>query len=267
MGALKPLLAAIIILFGTSSAKAANWDEIKQTGTLHVATQGSFRPFNFRSKGKLTGFEVELVNAIGRKLGVKIEWSTEAFDKLIPDLMNHRFELVAASHAITPERAKQIEFIKPHYCSGAVIVSRVGGPNSTKALVDQTIGVSSGTTYYERLKKLSRIKAIKTYPDEQHAMHALSNGEVDAWVTDRFEAVASLAADKNEKLTLGDTLFPEMIAMAVNKDDLALRNNINAALSALMQDGTYSKISSHYFGRDIRCENMPHRHRSSALNQ
>lgn len=233
-------------------------------GTLRIATEGDFRPFNFLGPDKkLTGFEVELATAIARKLGLKAEWSTHSFDELLVGLRGRRYDLVAASHAITPERAKLVEFIDPHYCTGAIIVVRPGAQSALlKDLDGKKVGVSAGTTYFERLKAMSRFESVKSYADDAAAMRALLAGETDAWITDRF--FAAQAVKKNEgKLVLGQLLFPEMIAMAVAKENRALRDRVNSALAALVKDGTYQRLSLHYFNQNISCRDLSRNARSA----
>ncbi|MBI3543055.1 MAG: amino acid ABC transporter substrate-binding protein [Deltaproteobacteria bacterium] len=243
-------------------ASLAGWKQVKKEGTLHLATEGTFRPFNYSDEpgpaaGKtLTGFEVELANALAKKLGLKSDWTTRPFDQLLTGLALRKYDLVAASHAITPERAKTVEFINPHYCTGATIVTRAGGPGSLKALAGKTIGVTVGTTYYDRLNAMGRFKEIKVFRDDAEATDNLVGSKIDAWVTDRFVAAAMLKARKDAGLDVSGVLFPEMVAMAVAKGDSELKDKVNGALAALFKDGTYARLSERYFGQDISCKGL-----------
>lgn len=260
----KIILIFLFVLATTSNA-SASWAQVKKAGALRIATEGTFRPFNVLEGKTFTGFEVDLANAIAKKLGLKAQWSAHTFDSLLTGLVEHKYDLVAASHAITPERARAVEFIDPHYCSGAMIVTKNGGRVSLKALAGKTIGVSVGTTYADRLKAMGRFKEIKLYRDDTAALENLGSGEIDAWVTDRFVATAMLKTKNDANLDLGEVLFPEMIAMAVAKDDRELKTKISGALSALVKDGTYLSLSQKYFGRDIACRALPQRFRSSSV--
>lgn len=68
---------------------------------------------------KLTGFEVTLAEALAKELGLKVEWTTQPFDNLLIGLQQDRYDFVIASHGITPQRAKAVDFSNPHYCTGA----------------------------------------------------------------------------------------------------------------------------------------------------
>lgn len=258
------LMAALAAAVLAPPVPAATWPQIKKSGTLHAATEGDFRPFNYVEGGALKGFEVELVEAIAKKLKLKLEWTWEKFDNLLPDLAQHKFDLVAASHAVTPDRAKSIEFVNPHYCSGSILVIRKGDPRSLSDLEGKIIGAGEGTTYFDRLKGMSRFKEVRGFKEDADAVEALKKGEIAAWVTDRFVASTLLRSPRGASLDLGDVVFPEMIAMVVEKGNIALRDKINGALAAIMQDGTYERISLHYFNNDIRCRELSRRRRSGS---
>src|SRR4051812_3217522 len=103
----------VLIVFGClvgQSSFSASWEAIQKSKTIRIATEGTFSPFNFFKGKELTGFEIDLVNAIVKKLGLKADWKTSSFDSLLIGLSQDRFDLVAASHGITPERQKVVDF-------------------------------------------------------------------------------------------------------------------------------------------------------------
>jgi polar amino acid transport system substrate-binding protein len=161
--------------------------------------------------------------------------------------------MVIASHGITPEREKAVTFANPHYCTGGIIISRDGSIRTAKDLTGKVVAVQTGTTYYDNVKKLP-VKDVKNFPQDNSARAALETGHVDAWVTDKFVAKASLAATPGTKLKTGDFLFTERIAAAVAKGNTGLANEVDKALAAIMADGTYAAISKKWFGEDIRCK-------------
>ena len=92
-------------------AHAATLKDIRQTGVLHLATEANYPPFNYYDKGKtLTGFGVELGNAIARTMGLKPKWTAIVFDSLLIGLDQNKYDVVIASHGITPERQKAVNF-------------------------------------------------------------------------------------------------------------------------------------------------------------
>lgn len=245
-------LAAVALAAG-GVAQARSLEEIRKSGTIVMASEGKFAPFNLVDKGQLTGFEIDVANAVAAKMGLKVEWKMMSFDGLLVGLNQDRWDLVIASHGITEERAKAVTFATPHYCTGGVIVSRDGAVRSAKDLAGKTVAVQTGTTYYENAKKLP-VKEVKSFPADSSARAALDTGHVDAWVTDKFVAKESLAATPGTPDKMGDYLFVEKIAAAVAKGNTGLVTEFDKGLAAILADGTYAAISKKYFGEDIRCK-------------
>ncbi len=255
---MKKLLTAVCtVLLGlaaTVPAQARSFEEIKKDGTIRIATECQFSPFNYFVGAKLTGFEVDLADAVAAKMGVKVEWKALGFDALLAGLRQDRWDAVIASHGITEERAKAVTFTDPHYCSGGVVVAMVATIRTANDLQGKTVAVQTGTTYLENVKKLPGIKDVKNFPQDSDARSSLVTGRVDAWVTDRFVASNSVAANPNAGMKIGEFVFVERIAAAVAKGNTSLAAEWNKALAALLADGSYEKISAKWFKEDIRCK-------------
>lgn len=247
------IAAAAVALLATSAVQARTIEDIRKSGTLIVASEGKFAPFNFVDAGKLAGFEIDIANAVAAKMGLKVEWKTMGFDGLLVGLQQDRWDMVIASHGVTEERAKAVTFADPHYCTGGVIISKDGALKTARDLTGKVVGVQTGTTYYDNAKKLP-VKDVKNFPQDNSARAALETGHVDAWVTDKFVGKASLAATPGTSLKMGDFLFTEKIAAAVSKGNTGLVTAVDKALAAMMADGTYAAISKKWFNEDIRCK-------------
>jgi polar amino acid transport system substrate-binding protein len=251
--ALVAAAAAAVGLFAVAHAQARTIEDIRKSGTLVVASEGKFAPFNFVEAGKLTGFEIDVANAVAAKMGLKVAWKTMGFDGLLVGLQQDRWDLVIASHGVTEERARAVTFADPHYCTGGVIISRDGALRTAKDLTGKVVAVQTGTTYYDNAKKLP-VKDVKNFPQDNSARAALETGHVDAWVTDKFVGKASLAATPGTPLKMGDFLFTEKIAAAVAKGNTGLVTEVDKALAAILADGEYAAISKKWFNEDIRCK-------------
>jgi polar amino acid transport system substrate-binding protein len=235
-------------------AFARSFDDIKKDGRIVIATEGQFAPFNYFQGSRLTGFEVDIAEAMAQRMGVKVEWKALSFDALLAGLRQDRWDMVIASHGVTDERAKAVTFSNPHYCSGGVIVSKSDSVRTVKDLSGKVVSVQIGSTYFDNVKKVTEAKEVKTFPQDSDARAALITGRVDAWVTDRFVAKAALEANRSSGMHLGDMVFVERIASAVAKGNGSVAGEINKALTAIQADGTYDAISKKWFGEDIRCK-------------
>lgn len=248
--------AATVGMLAPTAAQARSIEDIRKDGKIVVATEGAFAPFNFFEGKKLTGYEVELAEAVAKQMGLKIEWKTIGFDALLAGLQQDKWDLVIASHGINEERAKAVTFAEPHYCTGGVIVSKEGKLKTAAELSGKVVAVQVGTSYMDNVKKLSGVKEVKTFPKDPEVMAALAAGRVDAAVSDKFtvrEALASKSLAKSG-LKIGDFLFVEQVAAAVAKGNTGLAGAYNTALKALQGDGTVGKISQKYFKEDVGCK-------------
>lgn len=245
-------LSALLLVF-SGVAEARTLDEIKKSGKIVIASEGAYPPFNYFQGPTLTGFEIDLADDLAKRLGVAVEWRALAFDALLAGLRQDRWDLVIASFGITEERSKAVTFTDPHYCSGGVIVAKDPAIKTAKDLAGKTVAVQTGTTYLENVQKLPGLKEVKNFPKDTDARSAVVNGRADAWVSDRFVAKAAIEADPGAKLHMGDFVFVERIASAVKKGNASLAQAVNKALSEMLADGTYERISRKYTGEDIRC--------------
>lgn len=252
----QPLYAAVLMLLPLLSAPAAARDlkTVQASKTVIIGTEPTYAPFIYTQGSKIVGFEAEIAEALAKTLGVAPQWKPSSFDTLLIGLNQDRFDFVIASHGITPERQKAVDFATPHYCSGGVIVSKAGGPLKIADLKGKTVAVQLGTTYSASVQKLPGLGSVKTYPTNNDGLQALAAGRVDAFVTDRFVAIEARKTLPKAKLQIGEMLFQEKIGIAVKKGNTTLVSAINAGLKKIQSDGTYNKISQKYFGEDIRCK-------------
>ena len=250
------ILALSIALAVVGMAIARDLMTIKKAGTIMVGTEGAFPPMNFFKGKDLTGFEIDLTNAVAKQMGLKTEWKVLSFDALLPALGQGRFDMVAASHTITAERAKAVDFLNPEYCTDGVWVTKKGGPKTIAELAGKKVGAGVGSTNLQILSTIKGLKTedIKSFPKDLDALQALIAGRIDAWSTDRWPALDAVKANPNANLVVGGVIYVQRNAMAVAKGNTALREALNGGLAAVMKDGTYATLSKKWFGQDIRCK-------------
>ncbi|MBK7955221.1 MAG: amino acid ABC transporter substrate-binding protein [Candidatus Accumulibacter sp.] len=252
---LASLLSVVIplSLIVSGPSQAREWDVIKNSGTIIAATEGGFQPFNYYDGPKLTGFEVELAEAIAKKLGLKLEWRVVPFDAQLAALKQDRFDFAIASHGYTEERAKSVDFANPHYCTGGQLAAYKDGPLTVAALNGKSVGVQLATSYADAAKKIQGIKTIKTYKGDPEAFSALRAKKVDGWISDKFTVKATLDKNPDAGITAGEMVFVERVSMILRKNNKALGDKLNQALAEVMKDGTYKALSEKYFKEDISC--------------
>jgi len=245
--------ACCTVMLLSGNVQARDWKVIKDSGTIVVATEGAYYPFNYFDGPKLTGFEIELAEAVVKQMGLKLDWRVVSFDAQLASIRQDRFDFAIASHGYTEERAKAVDFANPHYCSGAQIVAYPGGPLTVAALKGKSVGVQIATTYFDAAKKIDGIGEIKTYKDEGANFAALKAKKYDAWISDKYVVKSTLDKNPGHGVVTGDMVFVEKISMITRKNNPELLEQWNKGLAAVMKDGTYQALSNKYFQSDISC--------------
>lgn len=245
---------ALSFLVGTTSTQAKSLEEIQKSGKIVIGTDGTFPPFQFFADGKLSGFEIDIGNEVAKRLGVKPEWKPMAFDALLAGLRQDRWDIVIASFTITEERAKAVQFTSPLYCTGGVIVSNQPDIKTAKDLDGKVVSAQTGSTYFLKATSLPGIKQVRNFASDSDARNSMAAGRADAWITDKFVAKLSIEKQPDHGMAIGDQLFTEKVASAVNNDNDALADAYDQALKDMKADGTYEKISQKWFNEDIRCQ-------------
>jgi polar amino acid transport system substrate-binding protein len=244
----------VSLCVGASTLPARELEAIRKDGVLRLATEGSTPPFNYFQNGHLTGFDVEIGDAISGKLRLRSEWAAAPFDTLLIGLQQGRYDLVVMGQAITPERQIAVDFTVPYVCSGGVIVALPGGPRHRADLAGKVVGVQVGTTYLAALGRVDNVGTVRTFQKDTDALQNLLAHRVDVWVSDRLTALYVARQNPSFNLQIGDALFKERDGIAIAKGQAALRDAVNAAITAMLSDGTYAAIARRHFGQDVRCE-------------
>jgi polar amino acid transport system substrate-binding protein len=243
-----------LLLLIPVSLQARTLDEIKKAGVIKIAADGQTPPFNYYKGKDLVGWEVDLGNEIAKRLEVKAEWVVQPFNTLLIAIKEDRFDLIATSHAKTAKRAAVVDFLAPHYCTGAMIVSKEGGPKTVAELKGKVVVTPVGTVYYDKLKTIPGIKEVRTVLSETDGLQNLLAGRADAWVTEMFVAKEGIKAHKEARLGLGENILPQENAMVVAKGNVSLKGAADKILKDIVKDGTYFKLMKKYFDENIECK-------------
>jgi len=237
------LLAAVTIV-GCSSGADPN--------TLRVGTEGTYSPFSFQgTDGKLTGYDIEVVQAVGAKLGKNVEFVQTPWDSIFAALEAQRFDLVANQVTINDERKGKYDLSEPYTVSEGVIVTRADNTDITSLadLRGKTTAQSATSNWAQVARDAgANVEAVEGFVQ---AAQLLKDGRVDATVNDTL-AVGEYQKTTNDGAvkiagTTGDTSEQ---AFAARKDS-GLIPDVNRALDELRADGTLKQISEKYFGSDV----------------
>ena len=224
------------------------------TGTeLTFAMSGMYKPFNYKDKGELVGFDVDIGNEICKRMGVTARPVTNPWQTIIQGLKSKKYDVILGSMAITDKRLEQVSFTRPYYRSGAQIFVKKDN-TAIKAKEDLTgkrIGVVKASTFKEIAEKLTEPANVVGYGSDVIALQDLTTGRIDAVITDKVVGLSAMNENQLAIKNIAKPLYEDKMGIAVRKEDTELLQKINGALEAMIKDGTYDKISRKWFGESI----------------
>lgn len=222
--------------------------------TLVVAMSGEFQPFSYFDGSELTGFDYDIGAAVAEEMGLEVKGETATFASLIGGLQADRYDVLIASMTPTEERAEAVDFTQGYYSSGAQLFVPAGSDCTDPTQLDNpTIGVATGTTYADYLadEGADMVGEVRSFDSDVVALRDLGTGRLDAVMTDRLVGLYQIEEAGLDVVECGEPLYSEAPAFAVKKGNTGLVEDLNAALDAIVEDGTYAEISQEYFGTDI----------------
>ncbi len=228
---------------------------------LRLGTEGAYPPFNFfDSSGKVTGFDVEIGQALCAKMGAECEVVAQDWDGIIPGLLAKKYDFIIASMFITDERKQQVAFSEPYYKAAMTHVApRDSGLTefTNEAMSGKIIGAQSGTTQAAYVQNTYPDADIRLYPTQDEVNLDLASGRLDLQVGDIMPLLDWLKTDDGACCErIGDLITDpkfvgEGVGIAVRQEDTTLVERLNKALHEIRDDGTYQAINDKYFPIDV----------------
>ena len=245
------LLAALVV--GLLAVGFHNISWATPAGPWRVGTDPTFPPFEFRNTAtnQISGFDIELMEAIGEQAGHPIEWVPLPFDGLIPALQARSVDMAISAMTITPERARAIDFSRPYFKAGQAFVVRDGETNfkSLAELKGRRIAVQIGTTVAIEAGKIPSAR-VSSFDSTPLALLELANGNADAVVSD---VPAILYAIDQAKLTglhiSGEHLSTEYYGIALPTNS-PITGAVSQGLDALIKSGRYGELYRQWFAAE-----------------
>lgn len=211
-------------------------------------------PFHFKENGKLTGFEVEIIEWIAEHNNLEIEWKEMKFDGIIPGLQANQLDGGSASFFVREERKKVMDFTTPYYKSGLSMAVRKDSPiKSVEDLKGKTIVAKQGSGGLDTANKLAEKYGAKVriLQDEPSLFLEVENGNSDALIQD-YPTIAykiKLDGDKAKLHIVGEKLSSEDVAIGIAKGNSILEI-FNKGIEEIKATGEYDKMYSKWFGNN-----------------
>lgn len=220
---------------------------------LVIGTEGTYRPFSYHDPktNKLTGYDIDVTNAVAKDLGVKVTFQETQWDGIFAALDSKRIDVIANQVSITPERKAKYSFSTPYTVSPGVIITRAND-TSIKSFADlkgKTTAQSNTSDWYALAQKSgANVQAVEGWAQ---AVALLTQGRIDATVNDKLTLLDYEKQHPEAKLRIAATASdPAENAFAFRKNS-TLPSDFDRALKKLSADGTLAKISEKYFGQDV----------------
>lgn len=248
------LFASLFILTNViiPTAQADKLDDIKKAGVIKIAVFDANPPFGFINDKQIIGYDVDIANAIGKALGVDVQFVATNPANRIPLLTSNKVDLIAANFTITEQRAKAVDFSLPYFVTGQKFIAKKGVLKTPDDIAKLRIGADKGTVQEITLREKYPEAKVISYDDTPIAFTALRNGSVQAITQDDAKLVG-LLANLPEKIRVDYEISPfsltqEYQGIGISKGETRLVDAVNDALLALEENGEAVQIYNRWFG-------------------
>ncbi|MEE3660685.1 transporter substrate-binding domain-containing protein [Brenneria sp. g21c3] len=224
--------------------------------SLKVGADLTYPPYNYIENHKAAGFDAEFISMVVKELNVTPEFIDTRFANLIMGVNNGKFDVIASSLYMTPERAKQIDFI-PYVKTGGVLIARKGDafqPTELGMLCGKKVSSIKGAAWVFKMARESKTLCvdkglkpidIREFPTAPEASQAVMSRAVDVQFDD--SAVAFDVAKKTQRLTVSSgIIYPILIGLGVKKGNEETYKTLDAAVKKVVQSPEYKTLLTNY---------------------
>ena len=253
-------LTAALAIAGTPAKAGETLNKIKQAGKVTVGTEAAFPPFEFVENGKIVGYGSDVLEHVVAGLGVELNQLDVPFQGILPGLLAGKFDFIATTVLIRPDRAKKFAFTMPIAEGGSSVLKRKGD-SSIKSVDDlngKVVGVLLGATGEKLMRQLDKrlksqgksgLKDLKLATSSPENYISLANGQIDA-VVSLLPSLANLIKKRPGVYELVGPVVDKKtwLAWVTRPDDTELRDHISAKIKELRDSGKLYKLQQKWFG-------------------
>lgn len=232
-----------------------------------VGVDSDYPPYDFfDEKGQATGFDVDILRAIGEKQNIQFEFTPTEWSDIVAGLENKQFKIALSGFAYSDERAEKYQVSNTYAYGQDIIVSvkkpNVKAPKTLESLKNYTVITLGDSPYIEELESVMgkgspNIKGVET---SLQILQGLVDGEAKVALTDKTVAQYYKSSFPNVEFEFtgeGDYFEPYPLVMVAHKDEAELMQKINAGLAQIIKDGTYATIYKKWFGVEPEANFIP----------
>lgn len=231
-----------------ADSKTPTLDQIKADGKLVIGTSPDYPPFEtLDDKNNPIGFDIDLMAAVAKKLGVKLEIVQLDFGSLIAALQAKKFDVMAAGVSVTPERQAEVDFSTPYLIGKDALLAHKDQAASIKGLSDlkgKRVAVQLGTVQSDEAKKVEGAQ-VKEYDLFTQAAAAVSAKQADVVYLHSYVAQSFVKADPN--LVIAAEIPSKDTAFALRKDTADLTAVVSETITELQKNGEFDQLVQKWF--------------------
>jgi ABC-type amino acid transport substrate-binding protein len=236
------------------------WNRIVANKKIVVGASWDYPPFaSVDSNFQVVGFDMALIQEIGRRLKIPIDIQNYAFDGLSDALQLNQVDLAIAAISVTPERAGQMSFSPVYYVNETAVLARndsqVVSITDISQLAGLRVGVQRGTTYEDMAKNLLvntgliHADQLLSYAKADESVQDLVSKRVDLVVTGL--ATASYYSSKLGLKVVGKGFNQQNLAVAMRLGTPRLKAEIDRVMGDMLTDGTILALIQQYLQNDV----------------
>ncbi|MFC6339140.1 transporter substrate-binding domain-containing protein [Pseudomonas sp. CCM 7891] len=251
---LSMLLVGIVVFSHSYLAQAGAIDEAVRRGVLKVGTTPTYVPFEMTDKrGRIIGFEIDLLREMSKALGVKLKLVSVAYTELVPGLMASQFDMIGSGMTVTQERNLQLNFSDSFIIVGQTVLIHPRLAGLVDGIEDLNeagyrIVATDGTTGEAAAKRFLGTAQLRSFPTAEEAVRQVVEGRADAFIHDApYNLIAITRPENSQLLALEQPFTYEPLAFGLKKGDYDSLNWINHFLNQIAQDGTYDRLHDKWF--------------------
>ncbi len=247
------LVLISIIFTACGGSKQSHLEKIKQAGVIKVGTSADYPPFEYIDEsGNITGFDIELMEEIGKRLGIKVEWVDMPFDSLIAGVQEGKIDCSISAFNYTEERDKVVDFSDAYFTAeDAFMVAETFSGNISKPedVAQYKVGVQSGTTQDDWLTNVLQIpeQNLSRYDRADQAALDLKSGRIEVMMADAIPAKSLAQKIGGLKIIYTAVLSSGPMNIVLPEGDTELAQAINQILKQLQQEGFIDQLAQKYF--------------------
>ncbi|MBI6634099.1 transporter substrate-binding domain-containing protein [Pseudomonas paralactis] len=248
------LLVSVFLWAYAGLLSAGALDDAVRRGVLKVGTTPDYVPFEMLDKqGRIVGFEIDLLRAMSRALGVELELIAVPYTDLVSGLMARKFDLIGSGMTVTQERNLKLNFSDSFIVVGQTVLMHprlAGIISSVEELDDASYRVvtTRGTTGEAAAKRFLGAAQLSTVTTPEDGVQQVVEGKADAFIHDApYNLIAMSRPQNSALLSLEQPFTFEPLAFGLKKGDYDSLNWINHFLNQIAQDGSYDRLHDKWF--------------------